>query len=492
MTVRQAFPRTTPEKVGIPSKAIEAYLNNLKRAGIELHSLMILRHGQVCAEGWWKPYAPDQIHNIHSYTKTFVATAIAMLVEDGALALDDQVISFFPDDVPENPCENLKKMKLFHLLSMSTGQHDEPAVRGEKDFVKAFLAWPVEHEPGTWFRYNSCASHMLGRIIHKVTGQTFLEFLQQRLFDQIGMGRVECTLMADGFPSGGGGFAITTEDMARLAQLYLNLGQWNGEQLVPENWIRAAIVPQSDNSNGQHRDGGEDWEAGYGYQLWMNEEPTTYRFDGAFGQEALICPEQDLAVICTADTGDLAQLFELTWRFIKRKAVPGELPENPVALAQLQERLANLKLDETCPLGESLLQEKVSGRRIALEKNDAQPIAVNRLNPSMGLAPGVTALTPTFEDGLLTLLMATPQAAFKIRAGLKGEAIENIFSIAGEDLTLYASARWLDQNVLSIVCRSLRFCYKLEIRITYHLQDASVDIDVVHVGQTKGLKGEYK
>lgn len=489
MMVYQPFPRTTPEKVGIPSKAIEAYLNNLKRSGIEMHSLMIIRHGQVCAEGWWKPYSPEKLHNVHSYTKTFVATALGMLVEEGALSLDDQVISFFPEDVPENPSENLQKMKVFHLLTMSTGQHDEPQIRGEKEFIKAFLAWPVEHEPGTWFRYNSCASHVIGRIIHRVTGKTFVEFLQERLFGKMGFGQVECALMADGFPSGGGGFALTTEDMARLAQLYLNGGVWNGEQLVPEKWIRAAIVPQCDNSNGQHRDGGEDWEAGYGYQLWMNEEPHTYRFDGAFGQEALICPEQDLAVICTASTHDLAQLFALTWRFVQHKAVDGELPENPVAWAQLKQRLDDLKLEETCPCGVSLLQDKVSGRRIALEKNDLPLFEVSLLMPSHNLKPGVTALNPVFEGDTLWLTIATPQAAFKLKAGMAGEALANTFVFGDLQLEYWASARWLDQHVLSVTIRTLRYVFTVELQIVYHLQGVEVIVKQDPHNKTCTLKG---
>lgn len=490
MVVFQPFPRTTPEAVGLPSKAIEAFLHNVKNSGIELHSLMILRHGQVCAEGWWKPYGPDKLHNVHSFTKTFVATAIGLLVEDGAISLEDKLISFFPEETPENPSENLKKMNLHHLLSMSTGHHHEPDIRGEKDFVRAFLAWPVEHEPGAWFWYNSQASHMLGRVIHKVTGKTFQEFLRERILDRMGFGPIECSLAADGFPSGGGGFALTTEDMARLGQLYLDGGKWKGEQIVPEAWIQAATVPQSDNSNGNHRDGSEDWEAGYGYQLWMNDPLHSYRFDGAFGQEAMVYPDQDLLVICTAATGKLAELFKLMERFLMNQAVDGALPENPVACAHVQALLKNLSLDETQPSGASWLQERADGLRLTLRKNDVLPFVAGFMHRSER-KPGLCALTPVFKEGELLLTMDTPDGTFAIRAGMDGEARQNILCADGAEMEIWASARWKDQNVLSIACRTLRAVYTLTLDVTYHIGSAEVAVSQAPRGSKETIPAAW-
>ena len=490
MIVYQPFPRVTPESVGIPSKAIEAFVHNAKVSGIEMHSLMVLRHGKVCAEGWWKPYGPEKLHNVHSFTKTFVATAIGLLVEDGVISLEDKLLSFFPEEAPENPSENLQKMNLHHLLSMSTGHHDEPNIRGTKDFVRAFLAWPVEHEPGTWFRYNSQASHMLGRVIHKVTGKTFPEFLRERILDKMGFGHIECSLAGDGFPSGGGGFALTTEDMARLGQLYLDGGKWKGEQLVPESWIRAATVPQSDNSNGEHRDGNEDWEAGYGYQLWQNDPWLSYRFDGAFGQEALVYPEQDLLVICTAATSKIAELFRLSHRFFMNQVVDGALPENPVACKHVQELMQNLCLEEVEPSGASWLQEKADGLRLALGKNDVLPFIAG-FGQQSGRKAGICAITPAFGEGELTLTLETPEKTWTIQACMTGGGKQNIIDVDGAEMEIYASARWTDQNVLSIACRHMRAVYTLTFDIAYHLEGAQVTVGQMPRGSKEVLAAAY-
>lgn len=490
MATQQAFPRVTPESVGIPSGAIDALLSNLEKGGFEPHGLMILRHGKVCAEGWWKPYGPDKLHNIHSFTKTFMATALGIVVSEGKLSLTDKVLSFFPEEAPANPSENLQAMEVRHLLTMNTGQHNEPAVRGEKEFVKAFLNWPVEHKPGTWFRYNSNASHMLGNIIYKVTGRTFMDILQQHIFQPMGFGPMECTNMADGLPAAGGGMAITTEDMARLAQLYLNRGEWNGQQLVPKEWIDAAIVPHSDNSNGTHRDGNEDWEAGYGYQIWMNQPLRSYRFDGAFGQEALLFPDQDLAIILNAATGNLGDMFRMIWRLMLDALTDEPLPENPGGYGQLKQRLASLKLPELIPQGESLLQAGVSGKRIRLAGNDLLPIAQLRLGtpPDVSQA-GIDWIEPSFANGNATVNMQTKGGLYTIQAGMDGEPIANTFTVDGEEMEFQASARWTDQNVLSIALRRLRVVQTAFLTITYHLDGAEVTLQQHPRGDTKSVNG---
>lgn len=487
----QVFPRTSPESVGIPSKAIEGFLNNVRGRGIELHSLMILRHGKVCAEGWWRPYAPDRIHNVHSFTKSFVSTALGILVDEGRISLDQAVLSFFPEDAPAQASENLKSMNLHHLLSMSTGHHTEPAIRAEKNFTRAFLAWPVEHAPGTWFCYNSCATHMVSRIIHKVTGKTFVEFLQERLFEPMGFGAMECSTMADGYPSGGGGFAMTTEDMCRLAQLYLNGGKWNDVQLVPERWIRTATVPQSDDSNGTHREGNEDWEAGYGYQMWMNAPAHSYRFDGAFGQEALVCPDQDLAIVFTAATHDLAELFRLAWRYILERVFPAPLPENDVAWAQLKDELGRLKLEELKLCGVSWMQERASDRRISLAPNQISPFAISFLGDVPISEPGLMAIKPVFQDGEMRLFLETPDGAHELTAGMDGKERFNTLRIGQKEVEFCASAKWLEQNVLSITWRTMKFVQSTTLVITYRLDGAEVAAQQKPRGDDVFITGDY-
>lgn len=492
MNVLQPFPRTSPESVGIPSAAIGAFLNQCKEKKIELHSLMILRHGKVCAEGWWKPYSADRIHNIFSFTKTFVGSAIGILLSEGKLSLEDSVLSLFPEDAPDHPGENLKKMKLRHLLSMSTGHHKEPAVSKAANLPQAFLAAPVEHEPGSWFVYNSAASEMLGRLVEKITGQTFLEFLETRLFQPMGFGEKACFLSADGSPSAGGGMALTAEDMCRLAQLYLNLGEWNGQQILPREWVATATLPQCDNSNGIHQDGNEDWEAGYGYQMWMNAPLHSYRFDGAFGQEAIVCPEQDLVVVFNAATTNLADILRDLWRFLLANVSDGPLPKNPGAATALKERLANLTLPELCCDGVSLLQEAVSGKKISLPANHLYPIFTEGYEQIPMDVSGIIGMTPVFATDSMTLLIQTAENSYELLAGMDGAVRRNCINVNGKEIELYASAKWLDQNQLSITWRSLQIIRASSLEITYHLNEAEVRIIHDLRGVDVTLSGRYE
>ena len=152
---------------------------------------MLLRHGHVVAEGWWSPYSPERPHMLFSLSKSFTSTAVGFAVTEGKLSVEDSVISFFTEDLPEEISENLKSMKIKYLLSMSTGHAQDTTGRLHEDksnnWAKAFLAAPVDHIPGTHFVYNSGATYMLSAIIQKVTGQTLLEYLSPRLFEPLGI-----------------------------------------------------------------------------------------------------------------------------------------------------------------------------------------------------------------------------------------------------------------------------------------------------------------
>ena len=185
------LPRSAPESQGISTAAIAAFLDAVERSGAGLHSLMLVRHGHVVAEGWWAPYAPDLPHMLFSLSKSFTSTALGLAVAEGRLTVDDAVVDFFPGILPPTVSDNLAAMRVRHLLSMSTG-HDidvTPVVRNatDDDWARAFLAQPVQHRPGTHFAYNSAATYMLSAIVQQLTGQTLLEYLGPRLLAPLGI-----------------------------------------------------------------------------------------------------------------------------------------------------------------------------------------------------------------------------------------------------------------------------------------------------------------
>jgi CubicO group peptidase (beta-lactamase class C family) len=118
--------RGTPESAGVSAKAILDFLDAVEHEKMELHSFMMLRHGQVIAEGWWEPYGPELVHTMYSMSKSFTSTAVGFAVAEGKMSVEDKVVSFFPDDLPAKVSDNLAAMRVKDLLTMSTGNEKEP------------------------------------------------------------------------------------------------------------------------------------------------------------------------------------------------------------------------------------------------------------------------------------------------------------------------------------------------------------------------------
>src|SRR6266851_5394781 len=173
MPQRPCLPRSTPEAQGIPSAALSAFVSGAERNLDAVHSIMLLRHGHVIAEGWWEPYHPLDPHAIFSLSKSFTSTAIGLLIAEGRLSGNDPVLALFPDEAPPEPGANLVAMRVRHLLSMSTGHAFDTMVpmagQTGKSWVRVFLEQPVEHEPGTQFFYQNGPPYMLSAIVHKIS-----------------------------------------------------------------------------------------------------------------------------------------------------------------------------------------------------------------------------------------------------------------------------------------------------------------------------------
>jgi CubicO group peptidase (beta-lactamase class C family) len=342
MPSNQRLPRSTPERQGIASQAVLAFVEALDNFH-GIHSLMLLRHGHVVAEGWWAPYAPDRRHLLFSLSKSFTSTAVGLAIQEGRLSIDDQVISFFPDDLATAPGQNLASMRVRHLLSMSTG-HTEDTMRHlyadpDGNWARAFLAQPVPREPGTHFVYNSGATYMLSAIVQRLTGQRLLDYLEPRLFGPLGIANPTWETCPRGVDVGGWGLSITTEDIACFGQLYLQNGRWHGEPIVPDAWVQAATARQVANGD----DPSSDWAQGYGYQFWRCRHGA-YRGDGAFGQFCVVIPEQDMVVALTSGVENMQAVLNQVWAHLLPALRSAPLPEDTAAQARLRERLAKLAL----------------------------------------------------------------------------------------------------------------------------------------------------
>ncbi|MBI1346590.1 serine hydrolase [bacterium] len=356
------LPRSTPEEQGVASSAIARFVADADQKLDALHSVMVVRHGHVIAEGWWAPYHAEANHSLYSLSKSFTSTAVGLAIAEGKLSLDDEVLKFFPDAAPENPSGFLKAMRLRDLLRMNTGQQTEPPRPVDGVWTQAFLAHPVPFKPGTHFLYNTSATYMASAMVQKATGETVLDYLRPRLFEPLGITQPTWLQSPQGISTGGYGLSIRTEDIASFGQLYLQRGQWQGQQLVPAEWIDAATSRQTSNGSNPQ----SDWDQGYGYQFWRCRHGA-YRGDGAFGQYCLVLPEQDAVIAITSGLKDMQAVLNLVWNKLLPAFESDALPPNPEAQAKLLRQLKALSLPTPA---NTASPPDVFGKAYTFEKND--------------------------------------------------------------------------------------------------------------------------
>ncbi len=337
------LPRSAPEAQGVSSSAMLDFVNTLDQQMDGMHSLMVVRHGQVIAEGWWTPYDAASRHVLYSLSKSFTSTAVGLAVAEGKMSIDDEVLKFFPDDAPTNASNNLKAMRVRDLLMMSTGHQDEPSPAADVVSAKSFLAQAVPHLPGTHFKYNTAGTFMQSAIVQKVTGQTVLDFLQPRLFKPLGIEDPVWDTNFQGISLGGYGLRVRTEDIAE--------------------WVEMATSKQT--SNGSNAK--SDWNQGYGFQFWRCCH-NAYRGDGAFGQYCVVMPDQDAVVAITSGVKDMQAVLNVIWDKLLPAMKSGHLPANGAADRQLKEKLAHLKV--STPQGSGISPLATKNLKFSFPTND--------------------------------------------------------------------------------------------------------------------------
>ncbi len=446
------LPRSLAEAQGVASQGLIDFVNAVEKANLNLHSMMVVRHGQVVAEGWWSPYTAPMKHTLYSLSKSFTSTAVGMAVAEKKFTLDDPVISFFPDKKPASVSPNLAAMRVRDLLTMSTG-HDKDATpqmltSADKDWAKAFLAQPVDHKPGTHFVYNSGATYMLSDIVQIKTGQPILDYLKPRLFDPLEISGADWETDPTGVDTGGWGLRVRTEDIAKFGQLYLQKGMWQGKQLLPEAWVADATKSHIQSTGGKGGADVNDWIQGYGYQFWRCRH-NAYRGDGAFGQFCIVIPEQDTVVAITSETADMQGILNQVWNHILPAVQGKELSKTPKATQQqLKQQLAGLSFMP--PTGtESPRQMDVSGKTYDVASNNM----------------GIKSVSLTFRPNEARFTMIDEKGPRDILCGLSewrlGQTTLSLIplklvptGVPGETITpVAATGSWTDANTFSMIWR---------------------------------------
>ncbi|MEP7266286.1 MAG: serine hydrolase [Saprospiraceae bacterium] len=448
------LPRSAPEAQGVTTTAIHIYFDAIERSGQEFHTTMIVKNGFVIAEGYWYPYAPDHRIQLYSMSKSFTSTAIGLAQQEGLLNVEDHVIKYFQDVLPETQSENLKTLKIKHLLMMGVGMAKDSIMTIEKSpagtpWAKTFLSLPIEFEPGTTFLYNSGASYMLSCIIQRITGRTVEEFLRPRLFTPLGMDKAVWTRNSEGINYGASHLRITTEDMAKFGQFYLQKGKWNGNQILNEDYIQAATTKQISNGNNNN-----SWGYGYGYQFWLNP-PGGYRADGAFGQYSMVFPDQNAVVTIASESLGKADTMGIVWDVLWPELNRSEKPvANKTENKKLNRRLENLKYDPPKFETHSDLESKINNKEYNFEPNG---LGIESLKFSFSKKSVVFRI----KEGGIPGYQITCGRNYWIKKGNYKPKEHSLFSrrrIDFDSITA-ASAGWKSGDQLEISMRFIETCH---------------------------------
>lgn len=373
----QVFSYATPEETGISSKDIKEFIDTLSECALYMHSIMVIRHGKIVAEGYYKPFHKDFRHRMYSVSKSFVSGAIGLLLDEGKIKLTDRICTYFPEYPEETLHPYIREITIRDMLMMATPFEDSYSLfgrgRNHYHWVESYFREKPDKPAGTVFCYDTSSSFMLNVLVERLTGKPFMDYLYDKILHKLDFSKdVKCVKSPDGYSWGGSGVLCTTLDLAKYAYIFLKNGKVNGEQLISEEYVKEATSVQIETDT--FGNGGNIFKAiGYGYQIWYTEE-NGFAFNGMGNQHAFCYPEKDLMIVCTADNQGKAEdtsrvLREAVKRLIVRRCSDTPLPEDSRAQEELKNTLENLTLYVPKGGKQGAEAERINGKKYKLLDN---------------------------------------------------------------------------------------------------------------------------
>lgn len=493
MLNRKEFMRVTPESVGIDSGDIEWLLDRLESGFTEPHGLMIMRHGKICAEGWWNPYAPGIRHGLQSHSKTYAATAIGIAYTEGIVKLDERIIDIFPEYAPEQPSENLKRLTVHDVLCMGCGMDEMPMAT--EHWIRDFLHTPVNHTPGTTYMYNSVGSSILSAIIVKKTGMSMHEYLKPRLYDKIGIfsDNHRWMKMPDGCEVGGGGLFATTEDNLRLMKLYADGGVWEGERILDDEYVKRATTLQNESATeAKNNPLAKDNFVGYGYQIWMCRPNGVYRADGAMGQFTIVVPDKDMIIAITenASGAHWAQTtLDVMWEFLERIENHPAKEENTEKSECLKNRMGRLALPNPKCAPYSPIAANIEGRQWRVSDGDfyMEDVGVAQHMSGCELPQPIDVFCFHFTSDEIVMDWENREEKERLVIATDGSRRHN--TLPGRLISqVLLSGAWISENKLEVKARYIETCKEETLLFTFEEKKLKITNSTMEFGMQKEIE----
>ena len=336
----EGWPISTPEAQGFDSATLAGVVEQVDQQDLPVDSIQVVRNGVLILDAYFYPYLGDRTHDVASVTKSVTSTLVGIAIDRDLLALDQNMVASFPDLVPAPPSDGKADIEVHHLLTMTSGlacgqSPGEPELfemQQSDHYVQYALALPMAVTPGTAFSYCSPGSHVLFAMIGEAVGTSTLDFAWDTLFGPLGIEDAKWPSDPQGVNHGWGDLQLHPRDMAKIGQLFLDDGAWNGTQIVSKDWVqeatRSSVLAEADGT-------------GYGYQWWVlaGDFQGLYEARGRGGQGIIVWPDKDVVAVFTGRgvdvRGDVALLLAAALQS------DTQLDPNPAGVAQLKAALGN-------------------------------------------------------------------------------------------------------------------------------------------------------
>jgi CubicO group peptidase (beta-lactamase class C family) len=456
-----------PEEQGFDSAVFADVVEQIDSQDLPIDSVQVVRNGVLIMDAYFYPYLGDRLHDVASVTKSVTSTLVGIAVDRGLLGLDQGLLASFADVVPNPPADGKVDIELRHVLTMTSGldcgrMPGEPELfemMRSDDYVKYALALPLAVPPGTEFAYCSPGAHLLSAMVGRATGATALAFARENLFDPLGIRDAVWPEDPQGVTHGWGDLQLHPRDMAKIGQLFLNKGIWNGAPVVSENWVdeatRSRVIADADGT-------------GYGYQWWVlgGAFDGLYEARGRGGQAIIVWPDKDVVAVFTGRgvdmTGDIAPLLAAGLKAdIALDPNPDGVERLNAAIRHATQPPAPMPAPPLPPMA-----AQVSGKMYQLESNqfDVRCISLRFDSPSE------VWLALTFGSG-----------AFDLPVGMDG--VPKFSDTGPTGIPVGVVGEWTEPSVFSMQYDEVSGPNHLRIRGDFGVSAESVELELTDPGQ---------
>lgn len=423
----------------IPEKAVKSFLKQIQEDRVNLHGFLMMLEDEVIYEGYWEPFHAESMHRMYSVGKSFTSIAIGLLVEEGKIKLSDRICTYFEDKLPKEGVHPwIKETTIHDMLCMTTAHHATTYKRYSGDWVESFFHVEPTHKPGTIFSYDTSSTHVLSALVERLTGMELLDYLRAKFLDRIGFSK-DAKILKDpmGVSQGGSGLICTLRDLGLVANVCNHMGEYQGEQLLPKEYLMEATKKQVDTVLQPFL----DEQFGYGYQIWKSRH-NGFCFYGMGGQIALCFPQHNFVLATMSDTqGSPDGLKNIYDAFYQQIYPYLESDISKDSEESLSEIINKLKL----PVASSIFEPCKEGPKAMVESYRMQP---NNM--------GLEEFTVTIDGEVGYFDYKKKQKSHRLMFHLKEAAYQNF---PDTEFECMCSGVWLSKDVLYLKTNIIEECF---------------------------------